>query len=111
MGSSFIWDRERQTFRPRAEVLAERAAEAAERRSPVPCPAYRDGMPEIKSMVDGKLYTSKREYERSVERNGCAVVGFDKHWTDHIRNPVDEKAEIADLVNDIKKSIEQETSK
>jgi hypothetical protein len=36
------------------------------------------GMPEIKSMADGKRYETRRNYYRSVARAGCEIVGFDK---------------------------------
>jgi hypothetical protein len=51
----------------------------SEKRSDLPCPAIQPGsMPEIQSMVDGKRYETKRNYYRSVERAGCAIIGHDK---------------------------------
>ena len=64
-------------------------------------------MPELKSMADGKIYTDKRSYYKSVARAGCEIVGYDKNWTDHVKRPYDEKAHEADIVGDVKKSLEQ----
>lgn len=59
-------------------------------------------------MIDGKIYDSKVEYYRHVERNNCAIVGFDKNWESQVTTPrYDERQHEADVVADVKKSIEQ----
>lgn len=104
---SFLWDGER--WAPRHEVLAKRAAIAPKTRSTtVACPMVIGSMPAIRSPIDGRIYDSKSEYYRHVERNGCAIVGYDKNWTDHVAAAAryDEKAHEADIVSDVKRSIE-----
>jgi hypothetical protein len=65
-------------------------------------------MAPVKSPIDGQMYDSKSAYYRHVERAGCAIVGFDKNWEEQIKAPVyDGRRHEADIVADIKKSIEQ----
>lgn len=40
----------------------------------------RDEMEPMKSMLDGKLYTSKRRYEAHVRSRGHDIVGNDTHY-------------------------------
>lgn len=84
-----------------------------DKRSDLPCPAIQPGsMPEIKSMVDGKRYDTKRNYYKSVERAGCAIVGFDKDWERHVRAPgLTDKELEADIVQDTKAAVEIEAGK
>lgn len=110
--SSFIFDKEQGRFVPKGAVLRQRAAAAAEKRGDFPCPRIvSDGMDAIKSMADGRIYDSKSAYYKSVERAGCAIVGHDKNWQDHVAPVYDEKAHEADIVSDIKRAIEEESSK
>lgn len=37
-----------------------------------------DGMEAVQSMVDGRMYDSKRGYQASVRAAGCEIVGNDK---------------------------------
>lgn len=47
-------------------------------RSELPCPAIRaDGMPDMLSHADGKLYDSKSSYYASIKAAGCEIVGND----------------------------------
>jgi hypothetical protein len=89
--------------------------ERDEKRSDLPSPSVIGGtMPAIKSMADGRIYETKRNYEKSVSRAGCEIVGFDKRWQEHIKAPQPyggEKAHEAELVADVKKAIEIEQSK
>jgi hypothetical protein len=86
-----------------------------EKRSDLPSPAvHAGGMPAIKSMVDGRIYETKRNYYKSVARAGCEIVGFDKRWEEHVKPPQPfggDKAHERDLVADVKKAIEIEASK
>ena len=107
---TWIYDAETQTMMPKGEYL-QRKHEARERsRSALPRPAVFGSMPPIKSMADGKIYDTKGEYYKSVARAGCEIVGFDKNWTDHVGQSYDEKKHEADIVADVKKSIEQASS-
>lgn len=84
-----------------------------ELRADLPCPAIQPGsMPEIKSMVDGKRYDTKRNYYKSVERAGCAIVGFDRDWERHVSKPgVPDRELEADIVRDVKAAVEIEAGK
>ncbi len=87
--------------------------ELGETRSDLPSPAvHAGGMPAIKSMADGRMYETKRNYLKSVHRAGCEVVGFDKNWQEHVRKPgPTEREHEADVVADVQKAIEIEQSK
>jgi hypothetical protein len=105
----FMFDPSTGTVRPAHEVLAERAAERVSSRSGLPSPLVIGTMPEVRSPIDGRIYDGKSEYYRHVERAGCAIVGFDKNWTDHVdaSRIYDERKHEVDVVSDVKKSIEQ----
>lgn len=103
----FLWDSETRKWLPAHEVLAKRRASQPDNRSRLGAPLVLGSMPEIKSPIDGRMYDTKGEYYRHVERNNCAIVGFDKNWESHIPPRYDEKQHEADVVADVKKSIEQ----
>jgi hypothetical protein len=72
------------------------------------------GMPEIKSMADGRYYSTKRNYEKSVHRAGCEIVGPDPRWQEHIKPPQPfggEKQHEASIVGDIKRATEEVNSR
>jgi hypothetical protein len=107
----FLWDKDEQEWLPRHEVLARRLAAKPDSRSALGAPLVLGSMPEIRSPIDGQIYSTKGEYYRHVERNGCAIVGFDKNWQDQITAPrYDERKHEADVVADVKKSIEMVSS-
>lgn len=107
----FLWDHETQSWQPRHEVLAKRRAAQPNNRSSLGAPLVLGSMPEVKSPIDGRVYSTKGEYYRHVERAGCAIVGFDKNWESQISTPrYDERQHEADVVADVKKSIEQVNS-
>lgn len=86
-----------------------------EKRSDLPSPAVQaGGMRPIKSMADGRIYETKRNYYKSVSRAGCEIVGHDPRWQEHIK-PAQAyggpKAHERELVADVKKAIEIEQSK
>jgi hypothetical protein len=86
-----------------------------DKRSDLPSPAVIAGtMPAIKSMADGRIYETRRNYEKSVARAGCSVVGFDKRWQEHVKPASaydSDKAHEADVVADVKRAIQEEASK
>lgn len=103
---SYLWDGEH--WAPRDQVLAARAAARRSAVSSFPRPMVIGAMPEIRSPIDGRVYDSKSTYYRHVERSNCSIVGFDKNWERQIKKPVyDARAHEADVVADVKKSIEQ----
>ena len=86
-----------------------------DKRSDLASPAvHAGGMPAIKSMADGRIYETKRNYYKSVSRAGCEIVGFDKNWQEHIKPPQPfggDKAHEASIVADVKAATEIEASK
>ena len=85
----------------------------SEKRSDLPSPAvHPGGMPEIKSMADGRRYETRRNYYKSVSRAGCEIVGHDRDWQRHIKSPLPSaKALEADIGRDIQKGWEIEAGK
>ena len=110
--TSYLWDEEAMKWAPRHEVLAKRAARTPNNRSSLSGPLVIGAMPETRSPIDGRIYTDKSSYYKHVERNNCAIVGFDKNWTDHVGKPwiADEKKHEADVVADVKQAIEMVSS-
>ena len=109
---SWIYDSATGRMVPKDEYLRQKYSAYAKNRSGLSFPhVISDTMPEITSMADGRNYTSKSAYYKSVSKAGCEIVGYDKNWTDHIAKPIDEKAYEADIIHDIKKSIEEVASK
>jgi hypothetical protein len=84
-----------------------------EKRSDLPCPAiHPGGMPEIKSMADGKRYDTRRNYYKSVSRAGCEIVGYDRDWQRHIKSPLPSDKQLTeDIGRDVQKSWDIEQSK
>lgn len=107
---TWVYDAETKTVMAKGDYLALKASRAPISRSAFSAPAVIGAMPALKCMADGRYYDDKRSYHKAVARAGCEVVGFDKNWTDHIGTPYDEKKHEADIVADIKKSIEQVSS-
>ena len=107
----YLWDEETQTWEHAHIVRAKRAAKAPDLRSSLPTPMVIGSMEPIVSMADGRIYDDKRSYYKSLARQGCEIVGFDKNWTDHVAKPLDDAAHEADVVADVKKAIEIEKSK
>ncbi|WP_125461814.1 MULTISPECIES: hypothetical protein [Rhodomicrobium] len=109
---AWIYDKETGKLVPKWEFLAKKAQETRRSRSSLSTPMVIGSMDPIRSVIDGKMYDSKSAYYRHVERNGCAIVGHDKNWTDYVAKPplADEKQHEADIVADVKKAIEQVSS-
>jgi hypothetical protein len=107
---SWIYDAESGRLLPKGEFLALKAMRAPRQRSALSAPLVIGAMPAIKSMADGQYYDDKRSYYKSVARAGCEIVGYDKNWTDYVKQPYDEKTHEAEIVEDVKKAIEQASS-
>lgn len=76
---SYIWDS--GTFRPKSQVLAERAQAAAAERSPLPAPmVIRDSIGGINGLVHpatGQRYDSKAQFRAETAARGLTEVGTD----------------------------------
>ncbi len=109
---SFLWDADLEKWLPKHEVLARRAAKRVNKGSILPRPFVVGTMEPIRSMADGKIYDDKRSYYKSVARAGCEIIGYDKNWTDYIKPPtLSEREHEADIVGDVKRAIEEVSSK
>jgi hypothetical protein len=112
---SWIYDRERDAMVPRNEYYARKEMVRAVTRSSLPSPPVIGAMAPIQSMADGQWYDDKRSYQKSLARAGCEVVGFDKDWEGHVQKRAAEIADntssMSDIVADVKKAIEIESSK
>jgi hypothetical protein len=112
---SFLWDTDAKRWAPKHEILEKRRSAAQERQSSLPSPLVIGSMVPVQSMIDGQWYDDKRSYQKSVARAGCEIVGYDANWRDHVDRRADEiKAEVSsmsDIVADVKKAIEIESSK
>lgn len=108
----FIYDPELKRCIPAHEYHARKAAQTPDRSSSLPSPMVIGAMPETRSPIDGRIYTDKSSYYRHVERNNCAIVGYDKNWTDYVDKAAayNERAHRDDIIKDVKKSIEQVAS-
>lgn len=76
---SFIWDKARQIFRPRADVLAERAQAAREQRSPISSPMVISdnigGIQGLRHPSTGKFIDSKSQFRAETAARGLTEMG------------------------------------
>src|SRR5690242_3225075 len=56
-------------------IIIERKEKLPPAKSALPCPMVISDYVEVKSMVDGQTYTSKRELRKSYRANGYIEVG------------------------------------
>lgn len=114
-GGSWVWSKDYECLVPKAQFAANQHNYFNELRSDLPCPnVIPGGMPEIRSMADGRYYSTKRNYEKSVHRHGCEIVGFDKRWQEHVKAPKAfgaDRDHDADLVSDVKRAIQEVETK
>jgi hypothetical protein len=113
-GGAWVYDKDLGCMVPK---YGRNYHDTSEKRSDLPCPMMNVGkfMPDnVKSMVDGKRYSTFRNYEKSVHRGGGEIVGFDKRWEEHIK-PAEpyggDNVHELGLIQDVKKAIQQENSK
>ncbi len=108
---SWVWDPTYQMLVPKDVYLRGKGNYFDEKKSDLPSPhVIAGGMPRIKSMADGKMYDTKRNYYKSVARAGCEITGFDKE-VKPTRSTYEARAHEAEVVADVKKAIEIEQSK
>ena len=78
---SYIWDKAQMTFRPKAEVMRERAIAAAAERSSLPSPmVIRDSIGGINGLVHpatGERFDSKSQFRAETAARGLTEVGED----------------------------------
>ncbi len=67
-----------------------------------------DDLDYVQCPADGQRYTSKSRYYEAVRRAGCVIVGNEDQAKHTARRPEPSQAEI---VSDIKRSIEQLSSR
>jgi hypothetical protein len=72
-GGRWIWDRKLQEMVPADEFYARKYEGVAV--SHLPCPMLISDYTEVKSMVDGNIYTSKSSLRRSYREKGYIEVG------------------------------------
>jgi hypothetical protein len=105
---TWVWDKDLECLVPK---YGRNHFDYNELRADLPSPAvHAGGMPTIKSMADGRYYETKRNYEKSVHRAGCEIVGHDPRWQEHIKTPQPfggEKAHEASIVADIKRATQE----
>jgi hypothetical protein len=108
---TYRWSKYTQRFLPLNEWFAEKAAHEVPvaRSDVVGCPMIISDCMEMRSMVDGQVYTSKRAYEQSVKAAGCAIVGGDSgfHSGAYCAPKFDDKKLENDIAQDVKTSLEQ----
>jgi hypothetical protein len=71
----------------------------------------RDSMDPVKSMLDGKMYDSKRSLRRTYREGGVVEVGDDKSYTDPERLRTQAPAERKRLKQASRKKIEASVGK
>lgn len=108
---SWVWHPELECLVPKAQYLQGKDNRIA--RSDVPFPAIRgDAMPEMRSMLDGRIYESKSAYYKSVSRAGCHIVGYDRNWSEHVQsNRQTDKAHEADIASDVQRAVQEVASR
>lgn len=96
---SYIWDRTQQTFRPRAEVLAEKAATAALERSALPAPmVIRDnigGIQGLRHPSTGEFIDSKSKFRAETAARGLTEVGEEAFPERRVQSDADLAREVA----------------
>lgn len=73
----YVWDEGKKTLVPAHEFYARRTRGP---RSGLPCPMIISDQCEVRSMADGKTYTSKAKYRASIRAHDCVEVGNDTSW-------------------------------
>ena len=114
-GGTFRWSKYSHRFLTLPEWYSERAAhETPVARADLPCPMIiSDCTDGIKSMADGKIYTSKRAYEASVKAQGLEIVGNSdlSKYTADPHEKFNTKQHVEDIERDVKTAIEQVEAK
>jgi hypothetical protein len=101
------WSKISHRFLPLNDWYAEKAAHSIPvARSDLPCPMIISDSIEMKSMLDGQTYTSKRAYQDSLRRTGHEVC-YGEDLTKFTAPTYDEKAHTDDIASDVKTAIEQ----
>jgi hypothetical protein len=101
------WSTYTKRFLPLNDWYAEKAAHSIPvARSDLPCPMIISDGIEMKSMLDGQTYTSKRAYHDSLRKGGCEVV-YGEDLQKYSAPTYDEKAHTNEIASDVKTAIEQ----
>lgn len=108
------WSKYSQRFLSLPDWHAEKfAMEIPVARSSLPCPMIISDCTEVRSMADGKTYTSKRAYEASVKAQGLEIVG-NSDLSKYVPDPkahFETKQYADDLASDVKTALAQVEAK
>jgi hypothetical protein len=86
------------------EYYKKQAALRERVKSKLPAPMIiSDTMAEIKNPIDGKPYTSKQAYYKTVKEAGCEIMGNDSS----LKNPKPPATDPGDVKRDIKRAIDE----
>lgn len=104
-GGSWIVDRSTGRLIPKSQYVRQMVEDATARRSGLACPMIiSDSLDDLKSMADGRIYTSKRAYYDSVKAHGCEIVA-NEDLTKHTAPTYDAKQHEADIAADVSRAI------
>jgi hypothetical protein len=104
-GGSWVFDPKTGNLIPKSEYLRDKFASVRHARSELSCPTViNDGLDYLFSHVDGRRYTSKRAYEKSVRAAGCHIVG-NEDISKHVSPSYDEAKHEADITADVCRAV------
>lgn len=88
--TTYIWDRETRKMVPKSETPPVSAG-----------PSVIGDIQDVRSVLDGKVYSSRRHYRDHVKSRGCEIVGNDFN-----NQPMErERPDVPGLVDDIKRAM------
>lgn len=106
-GGSWVWCNDRQALISKSEYQRGKFVSTLHARSDIPTPMIvNDQLDYMLSHVDGRRYTSKRAYEKSVRAAGLTIVG-NEDLTKHVPSNYDDAAHEADIHADVQRAISE----
>lgn len=105
---SWVFDRESGELVPSGKFYARKYMRVA--RSDVPFPNVVSDSIELKSMADGKMYTSKRAYYGHLKATGHEIVGG-MNPSSYVAKAPNEKQHEADIAADVRRAIQEVSSR
>jgi hypothetical protein len=104
----WVWDREAKDLVLAAEYYSRPRPDT---RSSLPRPYIAGDTMEVQSMADGKVYTSKAQYRKSLRALGMTEVGNDSSLNPENIRPPDPLADMTPVETDIKRAIAEVSSR
>lgn len=108
---SFIWDKAAMTFRPREDVLRERAIAAAAERSPLASPmVIRDNIGGIRGLrhpATGEYIDSKSQFRAETRARGLTEMGNEAFPVKREPTEAETRLEIQREISEVYTAIEQ----